>query len=300
MPEKFNYGGQAVIEGVMIRGRTAATIAVRRPNGEAVTDCQPIPSLSNGRARSIPLVRGVLVLAETLILGVRALMFSANVALEEEGEVGDKPVEISKSTWAMLPIAFAIAIGIFFLGPLFIANQIEFESRVLTNTVEGGIRLVLFLGYLTVIGLMPDMRRVFAYHGAEHMTIAAHEHDAALEVGAISKYPKEHPRCGTAFLLTVVVVAVAVFAIMGVFGLDLWLQIIARVALIPVIAAISYEFIRFNAAHMDSWFGRLMTAPGLWLQLLTTRVPDESQIEIAIKAMEQALVVDASAGVKSG
>ena len=293
MPNKFNYGGQAIIEGVMIRGRTAAALAIRRPNGETITNCQPLPTLYTGRLRQVPLIRGIIVLIETLALGLRALMFSANVALEEEGEEAPaEPTASSMTTWLMLPIAMAIAIGVFFIGPLFIIRQVDVGGSLVTNLVEGVIRLGLFLGYLTVVGLMPDMRRVFAYHAAEHMTISAHEHDAPLSVAEIRKYGRLHPRCGTAFLLTVVVVAVLVFAILGAFDPEIWLLVLLRIALIPVIASISYEFIRFNGAHQDTLLGRIATAPGLWLQVMTTRIPDDSQIEVAIEAMEEALVAD--------
>ncbi len=296
VPKKFNYGGQAVIEGVMIRGRTAATVACRRPNGETVTDCQPLPSLYTGPLRQAPFVRGVIVLIETLALGTKALMFSANVALEEEGEeVPERPQASGLATWTMMPIAFAIAIAVFFISPLMMARVIDLESAVTSNVVEGIIRLGLFVAYLAAINLMPDMRRVFAYHGAEHMTIAAHEHGSRLEVAEIRKYPKEHPRCGTAFILTVVVVAVVVFTVVGIFDPPLWLLAVSRIALLPIIAAVSYEIIRFNAAHENDLIGKVGMAPGLWLQYLTTRKPDDPQIEVALTAMEEALRVDSEA-----
>ena len=292
MADRFYYGGQAVIEGVMIRGRTAASVTVRRPNGETITDCQPLPTLYTGKLRRVPIIRGFIVLIETLALGIRALMFSANVALEEETAPVEQPKASTITTWAMLPIALAIAVGIFFIGPLFAVRQVDISSAVFSNIVEGVIRLGLFLGYLLVVGLMPDMRRVFAYHAAEHMTIAAHEHNAPLEPHEVRKYPRLHPRCGTAFLLTVVVVAVFVFAVLGVFEPPVWLLILSRIALIPIIGSISYELIRFNAAHQETLLGRVATAPGLWLQVMTTRVPDESQIEVAIVAMRSALEAD--------
>lgn len=220
-------------------------------------------------------------------------MFSANVALEDEtADPSRTPETGGKGTWAMIPIAFAIAIGVFFVGPLFVVDRIEFESSVISAIVEGLIRLGFFIVYLLLISQMPDMKRVFAYHGAEHMTIAAHEHGEALEIADIRKYPKEHPRCGTAFLLTVVVVAVVLFALIGIADPNIWLLILSRVVLIPVIASVSYEVIRFNAAHEESLIGRIGMAPGLWLQLLTTRKPDDSQIEIAVTAMKVALKAD--------
>lgn len=292
MAKKFTYGGQAVIEGVMIRGQTAAAVAVRRPNGQTVTTCEPLPNIYNGSMRKVPFIRGVLVLIETLVLGMRALMFSANVAMEEEETKPDKAPQGSKLSWLMMPVALTLAIGIFFVVPLLLARQIHMGSAVASALVEGVIRLALFLGYLSAISLMPDMRRVFCYHGAEHMTIAAHEHGEPLRLEHIRKYPKEHPRCGTAFLLTVVVVAVVLFAIVGIFNPPIWLVILSRIVLIPLIASVSYEVIRFNAAHENSLIGKAGMAPGLWMQRLTTRKPDDSQIEVAVAAMQAALAAD--------
>ena len=290
MPEKFNYGGQAVIEGVMIRGRTHYTVAVRRPNGQTLTKVEPLSSLFVGRLRQIPFLRGVIVLAEALALGMQALMFSANVAVEEEGKEGEQMP--SWATWGMVAVSLTLAIGLFFIGPLMAIRALDrfIASSILSNVAEGGIRLAIFAGYLYAIGLLPEMRRVFAYHGAEHMTIAAHEHGAPLSVSEIRRFPKEHPRCGTAFLLVVMVVAVIVFAFLG--RPPTWLRIVSRIVLIPVIAAVSYEVIRFNASHAGSFLSRLVIAPGLALQALTTRVPDDSQIEVAMSAMRTALAAD--------
>ena len=291
MPEKFNYGGQAVIEGVMIRGRTHVAVSVRRPNGRARTQCEPLSTLYTGKWRKIPLIRGIIVMMETMTLGIKALMFSANTALEDEE--GEEEQEFSTiATTGLLAVSLTFAVSIFFIGPLFITRALDpyIASSVLSNLTEGGIRLVIFLGYLYVMGLMPDMRRVYAYHGAEHMTIAAHEHASSLEVGEIRKYPKEHPRCGTAFLLIVMVVAIVTFAFLG--RPELWLRILSRLALIPVIAGVSYEIIKFNARHETNRLAKAATFPGLMLQKLTTRKPDDSQIAIAVSAMQTALRAD--------
>ncbi len=305
MAERFNYGGQAVIEGVMIRGRRFVTVAVRRPNGLIRSHCEPLSQIYTGRWRRVPLVRGVIVLAETLALGIKALMFSANVALEEPDQREEKQELSSLATGGMLAVSLAIAIGIFFIVPLLITRAMDdvIGSAVLSNVAEGGIRLVIFLAYVYLMGLMPDMRRVFAYHGAEHMTIAANEHARPLTVESVRPFPKEHPRCGTAFLLVVMVVAIATFAFLG--RPDLWLRIGSRVLLIPAIAAVSYEVIRFNAAHERHPLARMAIVPGLLLQRLTTRRPDDRQIEVAISAMQEALRADgemerAGAGAPAG
>ena len=243
--------------------------------------------LFTGPLRRVPLIRGVLVLAETLTLGMRALSFSAGVASEAEGE------ELSKDAMAgMLIVSLGLAIGLFFLVPLFASRPLEGQlgSDVLSNVVEGLIRLALFLGYLTLISRMNDIRRVFMYHGAEHMTIHAQERGDPLEVSFIRKYSTAHPRCGTAFLLVVMVVSVAAFAFAG--RDPLWWLVASRVVLIPAIAAASYEVIRFSGFHATNPFMRLITGPSLALQSLTTREPDDSQIEVAISAMDHAVEAD--------
>lgn len=290
MAEPFYYGGQALIEGVMIRGRTAVALAVRRPNGQVTTQCAPLAPIFTGRMRKVPFVRGVIVLAEAMIIGLRALMYSANTALEDEQE---EPAKIPG--WAsslMLTVSLVIAIGLFFIGPLLLTRAVSgwIDSNFLMHLVEGAIRLTIFVAYVWALGRTKDMKRVFAYHGAEHMTIAAHEHGAPLDVGEIRKYPKEHPRCGTAFLLVVMVVAIIVFAFTGRPGI-LW-SIVTRVVLVPLIAGISYEIIRFNAKHINSFIGKAVTSPGLLMQFLTTRKPEDDQIEVAIKAMNTALEAD--------
>lgn len=285
----FLYGGQAVMEGVMIRGRDYACVAVRRPNGELTSRVSPLSGVYTGAVRRIPLARGVVVLAETLVLGMKSLVYSTNVALEQDGE------ETEMSGWSvalLIGTSLAFAIGLFFLLPLFISAVFErfAGSGLLSNIVEGVVRLGVFLLYIWGIGFIPDIRRVFSYHGAEHMTVKAHEAGDPLEIEPIRKYSTAHPRCGTAFLLVVMVMAIFIFALMGRPPM-VWL-ILSRIVLLPVIAALAYEVIRFSGAHQGNPLVRLITGPSLALQALTTRQPDDDQIEVAIHAMNLAMAAD--------
>jgi len=295
----FFYGGQAVIEGVMIRGQKFFSLAVRRSNGSIYHSAEPLSTIYTGALRRLPFLRGILILVETLGLGYKALTRSANIALEDQSNGEAKEMSTAVMTMTML-VALAFAIGLFFLLPLFAARSLDgvlddwlgagSRADFLSNLIEGVIRLGLLVGYIAVIGLMKDIKRVFAYHGAEHMTIHAHEHKLPLDVEHIRPFPTAHPRCGTAFLLTVAVVAILVFALLG--RPDLHWAILSRILLVPVIAAISYEFLRFTGAHSGSKLGQVMATPGLLLQRLTTRRPDDQQIEVAIYAMKSALAAD--------
>ena len=286
--QPHTYGGQAVIEGVMIRGQRNIAVAVRRPDGSIAVKRQPLTPIFTGPLRRIPLIRGVIAMAETLTLGMRALSYSANVAAEAEGE------EISAGSMAgMMAVSLTIAIGLFFLVPVLASDRLEglLGSSLMANVAEGVIRLGLFLGYILLIGRMNDIRRVFMYHGAEHMTVHAQERGDPLNVAHIRRYPTAHPRCGTAFLLVVMVVAIATFIFVG--REPFWWLIASRILLVPLIAAVSYEVIRFSGRHADNPLVALITAPSLVLQSLTTRQPDDDQIEIAIAAMQQAQAADA-------
>ncbi len=287
MEQRHTYGGQAVLEGVMIRGQRHFSIAVRRPDGTIAHQSEQINLLFTGRLRRLPLIRGSLVLIETLMLGMRALSYSANVGAEAEGE------ELGKGAMAvMMAVALTFAIGLFFLAPVFASRGLEgvLDSDIASNIAEGVIRLGLFLGYIFLISRMNDIRRVFMYHGAEHMTVHAQERGDPLELEAVRKYPTAHPRCGTAFLMTVMVVAIIIFTFVP--RDPLWWLITSRIVLIPIIAAISYEVIRFSGFHSNNPLVRLITIPNLALQGLTTRQPDDDQIEIAIHAMEHAIDAD--------
>ena len=286
------YGGQAVIEGVMIRGRDHFGLAVRREDGSIELHHEPLSSFYNGRPRKWPLVRGFLTLLETMLLGIKALQLSANMAAIDR----DPDAEEGISAWVMattLGVSLVFGVGIFFITPLIIAWLLNpvLNSDLLSEIVEGVIRLAFLLSYITLIGMLKDVKRVFAYHGAEHMTVHALESGLALTVENVRKFGTPHARCGTAFLLTVVVVSVVVFALL--MGPPLEWRIASRILLLPVIAAVSYEFLRFSGGHQDAWFGKAIAQPGLWLQKLTTRQPDDAQIEVAIHAMETAIAADA-------
>ena len=267
MRNRPTYGGQAVIEGVMIRGQHNVCVAVRRPDGSVAIRQQPLSPLFTGAARRLPLVRGVIALAETLSGAAMALMMA---------------------------VSLTFAVGVFFLAPLFASEWLEglFDSALYANIAEGVIRLVFFLVYIVLIGRMNDIRRVFMYHGAEHMTVHAQERGDPLEVAEISKYSTAHPRCGTAFLLVVMVVSAVAFVFVG--REPLWWLVASRVVLIPVIAAVSYELIRLSGMFAGNPLVGLITGPSLALQRLTTREPTDDQIEIAIEAMRLTLEADAS------
>ena len=212
-------------------------------------------------------------------------MFSANEALEEEGE------KVSGGwVWLMLVVSLAFAVALFFLAPLFITRLLHIGNPVLFNLTEGGVRLAIFLLYLWLVTLMPDIRRVFAYHGAEHKTVNGYEAGAPLESAAVKSYSKAHVRCGGSFLFVVLIIAVIVFALVGL--PRLWIMVLARIVLVPVIAAIGYEVIYFGARHTNNIFVKMLLAPGMWVQSFTTREPDEKQLEVAIAAMKTAVESD--------
>ncbi len=276
----------------MIRGQRCAAVAVRRPDGSVSTVAWTLSAIYNGWVRKLPLARGVIVLIETLGLGMRALTHSANVSMgEAEGE------ELSGLSIAgMVAVSLLVGIGIFFVAPLFAASALEryIESHLVVNVIEGTLRLVIFVGYIKLIGLMPDVKRVFAYHGAEHMTIHAYEASDPLNLEGIRKHPTAHPRCGTAFLLVVAVLAIVFFTFFGRPSLP-WL-IASRIVLIPVIAGVAYEVIRFSGFHRRNPVVRFILYPSLALQALTTRQPDDGQIEVAIHALNTALEADLGQG----
>ncbi|MGD0779775.1 MAG: DUF1385 domain-containing protein [Dehalococcoidales bacterium] len=289
MPEqkKYNYGGQAVIEGVMIRGRTARVTAVRRPNGEIATDVKPLPSSTTSWARRTPLIRGVVVLIEAMVLGIQSLFYSANVAMEEE----DEQIS-SKALWGMMAVSVILVVLLFFVAPLFLTKLVNtyLPNSLVFNIVEGLIRGVIFLGYLKLISYMPDIKRVFTYHGAEHKAVNAYEAGVPMEVNAIKSYSRAHVRCGTSFLFLVLIIAIIVFSLVGVW--DLWLMVLSRIVLIPVIMGLGYEVIYFGAKHAKNRLMKIALAPGLWLQSLTTGEPDDKQLEVAIAAMNKTVEVD--------
>jgi uncharacterized protein YqhQ len=289
-PKASSYGGQAVIEGVTIRGRRTIALACRQPDGTIYRYREPLQSLMlRSRVARAPFIRGLVVLWDSLAIGLRMLMRSADVQLA--------PEERSSSTGAnsaALLIAVAVALVVF-IGIPYVATQAlrdAVSSALLLNVGEGLLRLVLFLGYLFAISFLPDIRRVFAYHGAEHMTIHAFEHGDPLTPERIEPYPTAHPRCGTAFLLFVVVVAIVLFAFVP--RTSLVVDLAARLLLVVPVASISYEVLKLGAAHEKHPAMRLLVVPGLVLQRITTRRPDRSMIEVAIASLEEAIAGDAA------
>jgi uncharacterized protein YqhQ len=285
---RFNYGGQALIEGVLMRGRDAIAVAFRHPDGHIVWASEALDSGPHAwRLARAPFVRGLIVLYETLIVGTRWLIRSANIQASAEG------VELGKGSVAlMLGLTLALGVGVFFLLPLFIATATtsNIQADWVQHTVEGLVRVGIFLGYLALIARAPDIRRVFEYHGAEHMTIHALEAGDPLTTDAVRKYPTAHPRCGTEFLVVVIALSIFAFGLVGRQSLPIMVG--SRLLLIPVIAAVGYEILRFGAKHRANPLVKVIMAPGILVQMITTKRPSDDQIEVAIVSMEQALEAD--------
>ena len=287
--QRLNYGGQAVIEGVMMRGSSTMAVAVRQPDGEIALHTEPLdPKIYQGRLSKIPFLRALTSLWDVLVLGIRTLMYSADVALGEEEDVEfSGPI-----AWGTLAVSLALGVGLFFVLPLLLVGLVDrfIASSFVSNVVEGAIRMAIFLAYVWAIGMIPEIRRVFAYHGAEHKTINAYEAGAALTPEGVAPYSTAHYRCGTAFLLSVMVISILIFALLG--RPPMALRILSRIVLIPVVAGIAYEFIKFTSRHQDNAIIRAIAAPNLALQRLTTREPDASMLEVSITALKQVLAAE--------
>ncbi|MFA5881649.1 MAG: DUF1385 domain-containing protein [Eubacteriales bacterium] len=285
MGDKFQYGGQAVIEGVMMRGSQGVAIAVRKPDNDIIIERRPVNSITKKLPfLKWPFLRGTVMLFESLIIGIQALAFSANQAAEGEGE--------ELSTWEMaLTIGLALVLGIllFVVAPTAGARLLykTFSSNVLINIFEGLFRILIFLLYVIAISRMKDIQRVFQYHGAEHKVINAYEAGVELTVENIRRYSQLHPRCGTSFLLIVMVIMILIFSLLG--KQDLVMRIVSRIVLLPVVAGVSYEVLKLSAKYCDSALMKIIITPGLWLQKMTTRDPDGSQIEVAVQALKAVL-----------
>jgi uncharacterized protein YqhQ len=282
-------GGQAVLEGVMMRGPRNWAVAVRKPNGDIAHVWRTIdPLMARHWALRLPVVRGVIALGESLAIGFRALSVSANYAAQEEDEGDGEPAEIGR--WAIF-FSFAVAIGfaltIFKVGPALLTDRLPIESGTWFVLAEGLVRVCVFIAYLVLLSLIPSLRRVFQYHAAEHKAINAYEAGEELTPETVQRYSLIHPRCGTAFLLWVMVIGVFVFALFG--KLPWYWLIVSRIALLPVIAGIAYELIRFAGKHSGSRVLMVLLAPGLWLQRLTTREPTLDQLEVSIRALREVL-----------
>jgi len=289
MTKPFYYGGQAVIEGVMMRGKSDIAISVRRPDGKLEVIKKPLANIYKGRLRETPLIRGVIALIETLVLGIQALLRSSQIASsEKEGEIP------TAALWGIVAASVAFAVAFFFIAPLLITRYFDtyIASDSVSNLIEGLVRIIFFIAYLKIIGQVSDIKRVFAYHGAEHKVVNAYEAGCPLEVAAIKSYSTAHARCGTSFIFAVLIIAILVFALLG--RPSLWLSVLCRIVLLPVIAALGYEVTRFGARHTKNILSRILLAPGLMLQSMTTREPDDSQLEAAISALNEVIEADNS------
>jgi len=290
-PPGASVGGQAVIEGVMMRAPEAWAVAVRRPDGVIEAKRNDLPGIvSRSKGAKVPFLRGIFVLAESLSLGFRALSWSAEKA-------GDEEEQVSRATviWTMV-LAIVLAIGLFILVPVLAAGflkQYVADSNIAFVVIDGVIRISLVVGYIWLIGRADDIQRVFQYHGAEHKTIHAYENGDPLDVESIQKYSPRHPRCGTSFIIIVAMVAFFVFLLLA--PLQFVWQVVARIALIPVIAGISYEVLKAAAGHR--WLA-WASKPGMWIQSITTKEPDDDQVEVAVASLLAALDDDAVNEVK--
>ena len=273
------YGGQAVLEGVMMRGVQTMAIAVRAPDQQIILHSQPLDAQRRGRLMRIPFVRGLVGLWDALALGWKSLSFSASIASGEQVKF-EGPL-----AWMTMAISFSLGVGLFFVAPAALSQLVERMLGInpwFGSLLEGLVRLGIIVGYLWLIGLLPDVHRLFGYHGAEHKTINAFEAGAELTPASVVRFPLEHPRCGTAFLLTVVVFSILLFALFG--PMPVWARLLSRVLLIPVVAALAFEYIRFTARHLSNPLVKLLVVPNLALQRLTTREPDARMLEVAIAA----------------
>jgi uncharacterized protein YqhQ len=298
--EETLVGGQAVMEGVMMRAPHSYCVAVRKPNGEIVTEQSPLPRVSEKYPIfKLPILRGLGTLGHAMYLGVKALQFSANVALGEEIKSSEKPPELSG--WMMAaPLAFSLLFFLFMYKfvPLFLATQLgkvvpSLHGRFAVNMMDGLIRLTLFLGFLYLISRMKDIRRMFQYHGAEHKVVFNFESGQPVTVENAQKFVTFHPRCGTSFLLLVMVIAILVYPLLPFDGFAA--KLIARIALLPLIVGVAYELIRYAARHQQGMMAAL-TAPGLWLQRVTTQPPSDEQASVAIHALDGAMQLEEAQG----
>jgi uncharacterized protein YqhQ len=286
--QSLAFGGQALIEGIMIRSRTHMVMCVRKPNNEILTNIERIHSLCERyKVLGVPFLRGIVALFETFYLGIKGLFFSANVVVEEERE-GEK------FTYREFAVAFALALGLvsFFVAVPYLLIALFIPPGVLFNMIEAALRLTMFLLYLALVSMWGEFKRVLQYHGAEHKTINAHEAGVTLDVANVKRFSRLHPRCGTSFIFIIVIVSIVLFSIMpnsGFFG-----NLAYRILLIPVIGGISYELLRLSGRYRNSTVMKIFTLPGLAFQRLTTKEPSEDMIEVAIKAVTEASKLTAS------
>jgi uncharacterized protein YqhQ len=284
-----SYGGQAVLEGVMMRSASNWAVAVRTPEGDIAEIVHDITSpMSRKKVWRLPIIRGVIALGESLAIGFRALAISANVATQETDENGEIKTVITRGQIIFsFSVAIVFALMLFKVGPALLTSWLPVESTGAFVVVEGLIRVAVLIGYILLVSLLPDLRRVFQYHGAEHKTIHALEAGEELTTENVQKHSLIHPRCGTAFLLYVMVIAIFVFAFVG--RPDWQWLILSRIAFLPLIAGLAYEVIRYAGKHQDNRALMTLLAPGMWLQRLTTRQPTDDQVEVSIRALQRVL-----------
>lgn len=294
MSQEHRYGGQAVIEGVLVRGQRQAAIACRRPNGEIVLRAEPLSGAMAGQVGGIPFVRGLVLLGETMSLGVRSLHFSSRVAENRDTEVTPDRQALALA----ISISLAFSAAIFFAMPLAVTNWLRpLLGHETTLVVEGGLRLAVLAGYVWGVGFIPNIRRLFAYHGAEHMVVNAYEAGMPLTVDQVKRFSVIHKRCGTAFAFIVMVLSMGAFAMVG--EQPLVEGVIARCVMVPLIATSAYELLRLSAAHAGHHAVGLLAWPSLIMQKLTTRPPTDEQIETAIAAMQYAVELDTIAALEA-
>jgi len=289
------YGGQALIEGVLMRGRYALAAAMRAPDGQIVVRTEPLGGVYLSRLTRIPFLRGLVILWDALGLGMRYLMISANLQAEEEKEKIEGPAMLMT-----IVISLALAVGLFFLFPAALGKGAQIWLRLsplMTNLLEGLIRLLIVVGYIWGIGRLPEIQRVFSYHGAEHKTINAFEAGAELTPESVHRFPLEHPRCGTSFILTLVVLSILIFSLLGSLPWG-WL-FLSRILLLPLLAMVAYEYIRWAADHLSHPIVRWLILPNLWLQRLTTRQPDLSMLEVSLAAFQAMLELESTLSGKA-
>lgn len=290
MAENFFYGGQAVIEGVMMRGRNSMAIAVRKQSGDVVIREDRLDSITKRFPfLKWPLMRGVVALFEAMVIGIRALNYSASqFAEEEEEELGAKEIAVT------MGLALLLTVGLFVVLPAFVLKYVQeyVSSNILLNMVEGGFKISVFVAYILAISLMKDIRRVFQYHGAEHKAINCLEAGDPLTVANVREHTLIHRRCGTSFIIFVLLVSIFVFSFFG--RPPFLMRVGLHLALLPVVAGISYEIIRLAGRQNAPWIVRLLSLPGMWTQRLTTREPDDDQIEVAIRSLDVVLKHDAA------
>jgi uncharacterized protein YqhQ len=286
MKENLQYGGQAVIEGVMMRSPRYFAVACRHPNGEIVLKLEDLANSWLSRLKWLhrPFLRGTLALLDAMALGIRALRFSADVQLEEQAQTVQQKRINDLAIGSTMMVGLLVGLGLFVALPTALTQLLPWKNPVLLNMLDGVIRIALFIGYVMAVGSLKEIRRVFQYHGAEHKAINTFEAGLPLTMENAKAQSRIHPRCGTSFVMVVLILAIFVFSLIG--RPPIWIRIPLHIALLPLVAGIAYEAIKFAGRHKDSRFTRWLLAPGLWSQHITTREPDEAQIEVALRALQ--------------